>query len=308
MKQPKIAIVGSLNMDIIVSMERMPHAGETVTAQHVSYLPGGKGANQAVGCAKLGADVSMIGAVGQDVFGKQIVGKFQELGIATNRLEQLEDAPTGIASIYHTREDNCIAVVPGANALCTPDLVFAHAQAIREARLLLVQLEVPLPTVQHALELARETGITTVLNPAPARVLPSELLALADWITPNESEFALLSGGNPGSEAEWETALRDFQTAAGPAVIVTRGQAGCSYLDDSGRIRTVPAPTVQVVDTTGAGDAFNAALCCGLASGWAFDETVSFAIHAASLSVTRFGAQDGMPTMEEVRSSMETEG
>lgn len=308
MKQPKIAIIGSLNMDIIVSMERMPHAGETVSAQHVSYLPGGKGANQAVGCAKLGADVSMIGAVGQDVFGRQIVGKLQEIGISADRLAQLEEAPTGIASIYHTREDNCIAVVPGANAFCTPELVSAHAHAIRQSRLLLVQLEVPLPTVQHALALAREAGVTTVLNPAPAQALPSELLALADWITPNESEFALLSGRNPGSEAEWEAALRDVQTAAGPAVIVTRGQTGCSYLDESGRIRTVPAPSVQVVDTTGAGDAFNAALCCGLASGWAFDETVSFAIHAASLSVTRFGAQDGMPTMAEVRSSIEAKG
>lgn len=306
MKQPKIAIVGSLNMDIIVSMERMPHAGETVTAQHVSYLPGGKGANQAVGCAKLGAQVAMIGAVGQDVFGKQIVEKFQELGIATDRLAQLEDAPTGIASIYHTREDNCIAVVPGANAFCTTDLVSAHELAIREARVLLLQLEVPLPTVQHALKVAREAGVTTVLNPAPAQALPSEILALTDWITPNESEFVLLSGMNPQNEAEWETALRDYQAAAGPAAIVTRGQAGCSYLDESRRLRTVPAPRVEAVDTTGAGDAFNAALCCGLALGWAFDETVSLAIHAASFSVTRFGAQDGMPTMEEVRSIMNT--
>lgn len=300
MNPPKIVVAGSLNMDIVVSMERMPSAGETVAARSVRYLPGGKGANQSVGSARLGADVVHIGAVGDDLFGRQIAEKFRSLGMRTDALAVLPDAPTGIASIYHTPEDNCIAVVPGANASCTAAYIEEHAAAIREARLLLVQLEIPLPAVQRALEIAREAGVITVLNPAPAQPLPAEILALADWITPNESEFAVLSGKAPGSEPEWQAALQQYRAEHGPAVLVTRGAKGCSYLEPGGALRTVPAPAVEVVDTTGAGDALNAAFGFGLASGWEIDRAATFAVTAASLSVTRFGAQDGMPSYDEV--------
>ncbi|MCZ8515728.1 ribokinase [Paenibacillus filicis] len=298
--KPKITVVGSLNMDIVVTMERMPLAGETVSGRDVRYMPGGKGANQAVGCARLGAEVAHIGAVGDDVFGRQIADKFSSLGLRTEGLAVLAGEPTGIASIYHTPEDNCIAVVPGANAACTPDYVERHAEAIRAARLLLVQLEIPLPAVQRALELAREAGVVTVLNPAPAQPLSRELLSLADWVTPNETEFAALSGSAPQTETEWQAALQRYQAEHGPAVLVTRGAKGCSYLAADGTLRTVPAPVVNVVDTTGAGDALNAAFGFGLASGWSVEEAAAFAVKAASLSVTRFGAQEGMPSYDEV--------
>ncbi len=300
-KRPNIVVIGSLNMDLVVTMERMPKVGETVHGQSIHYISGGKGANQSVGCAKLGADVTMIGAVGDDLFGQQIITQLGNYGVPADRIARIKGVPTGTATILHTQQDNCIIVVPGANGECSMEMISAYEEEIRQADVLLVQLEIPLSTVHHALALARSHGITTVLNPAPAQVLPTEFLSLVDILTPNETEFELLSGNTYSSEAELEKGMMEWQKTYGNTVVVTRGEYGSSYLDPIHvKLRTIPAISVHVVDTTGAGDCFNAALCYGISSGWTLEQAVAFAGKAASLSVTKFGAQDGLPTLMEV--------
>lgn len=298
MKQVRIAIVGSLNMDLVVSMKKMPRIGETVHGDELHMIPGGKGANQAVGCAKLDAHVSLIGAVGQDSFGDELLRQIEMHGIDTGAIERIGSCSTGTATIMHTPQDNCIVIVAGANGHVTPELVTQHAALIQDADILLVQLEIPLDAVRTALEIARKAGVRTVLNPAPAMTLPRDVLQLVDFLTPNETEFELLSNETYSDEEELLLGMQRWEED-GPCLIVTRGEKGVSLLLDS-EIHTLPAPSVQVVDTTGAGDAFNAAFCVYLASGADMRTAVQRAVKAASLSVTRFGAQAGMPTMEEL--------
>lgn len=299
-KVPNIVVVGSINMDIVLTMSRMPQVGETVAGQQVHYVPGGKGANQAVGCAKLGAAAAMVGAVGSDASGDQLLHNLKECGVRTETVAVVPDTPTGTAAIFHTKEDNCIVVVPGANEKVTPEYVERHRELIQAADLLLVQLETPIPTVRRALELAREAGVCTVLNPAPIRLGLEAVLPLADVLTPNETEFALLCGQEADSDDALQDQMRKWQHTNGHRLVVTRGKAGASFLDDQGDLCTVPSWPVEVVDTTGAGDTLNAALCVGLASGRDFREALEYAVKAASLSVRKFGAQGGMPTKEEM--------
>ncbi|NOU98176.1 ribokinase [Paenibacillus sp. LMG 31456] len=299
MKHPHIVIVGSLNMDLVVTTERMPRIGETIEGQHIRYLPGGKGANQAVGCAKLEAVATMIGSVGDDVFGSQIIQQLTQYGVMTERISVIDQVPTGTATILHTAEDNCIVVVPGANAHTNEQLVAENESLIREADIVLLQLEIPTPAVKLALEIAHSNGVRTVLNPAPAKILPDEIHELIDILTPNETEFELLSQRTYANEEELTEGMRKWESLHRQTLIVTRGEHGVSYLEND-QLMTIPAIRVQVADTTGAGDAFNAALCCGLASGQSLESSIRSAVKAASLSVTKFGAQDGMPTLHEV--------
>ncbi|CAH1202010.1 Ribokinase [Paenibacillus allorhizoplanae] len=298
MKSVRIAVVGSLNMDLVVSMSRMPKIGETLQGDDLHTIPGGKGANQAVGCAKLGAQVAMIGAVGQDGFGDVLLAQMTAHGIHTEAIVRRDDCSTGTATILHTFDDNCIVIVSGANGKVTPEQVHQHAQLIQEADALLVQLEIPLPAVQAALEIAREAGVRTVLNPAPAVKLPAELLQLVDFITPNETEFELLSGATYANESELLGGMQQWEMT-GPRLLLTRGEKGVAMLV-AGSLTTIPAPLVQVVDTTGAGDACNAAFTVALAQGEEVLEAATIAVKAASLSVTRFGAQAGMPLLAEL--------
>lgn len=300
MKNPRIAVVGSLNMDLVISMNRMPVPGETVQGKALHTIPGGKGANQAAGCARLGTDTVMIGAIGQDAFGAELLENMKSMGVRTEAIAQHDTLGTGIASIYHTHEDNCIVIVPGANDACSPEWVENNRQLIEEADLLLVQLEIPLPAVERALTIAREAGVITVLNPAPAQPLSRELLEKADYLTPNETEFALLSGVSTDTDEQVEKAIIQWQQQYSNRVIVTRGKDGCSYLNDEGSLVTVPPLKVEVVDTTGAGDTLNAAFSCKLAAGNSIAEAVDYGVRASALSVTKFGAQQGLPTYEEV--------
>ncbi|WP_438445379.1 ribokinase [Gorillibacterium sp. sgz5001074] len=300
---PNIVVVGSLNMDIVVTMDRMPHKGETVHGRAVHYVPGGKGANQAAAAARLGAAVTMIGAVGDDAFGGRLTSGLQAFGVDTSYVRVMDGMETGTAHILHTAEDNCIVVVPGANGRLSPEDIRRCSGIISRADVLITQLEVPLETVREALRLAREAGVRTILNPAPAVRLPEELLKLVDVLTPNETEFAFLSGR---PVAESEEALREdlaaWQDRYGGRVVVTRGPAGSSYLEE-GELRTASSLQVEVADTTGAGDAFNGALGFCLASGKSFGEAAVFACRAGSLSVTKFGAQGGLPSLTEVRAT-----
>jgi ribokinase len=305
-RSPRIAVVGSLNLDIVVSSERMPVAGETLTGKAIHYISGGKGANQAVACARLGAHVEMIGAVGDDTFGRSMLEELEKTGVSTGNIAVIPHTPTGVASIMHTPEDNSIIIVPGANASLSAEQVERAAATIRAADVLLVQLETPLDGVEAALAIARQAGVRTILNPAPARNLTPEVLAMADYFTPNETEFAFYcdllepqASMPETAETDWQARLTRWCHHYGHTVILTRGREGASYLQ-AGQPVTLAAPIVQAVDTTGAGDCLNGALGFGLAAGWPLDQALRFAIRAASLSVTRFGAQAGMPTYQEV--------
>ncbi|UJF35295.1 ribokinase [Paenibacillus hexagrammi] len=306
--RPRIAVVGSCNMDLVVSAHRMPRQGETVMGQHIRYVPGGKGANQAVGCARLGADVSMIGAVGCDVFGQGIMHALRDEQIDLSGMLQVEAEPTGTATIIHALQDNSIIVVPGANSCCSPEQVRSFRSRIEQANVLLVQLEVPLETVEAAISIAHEKKIPTVLNPAPAATLPDTILQKVTILTPNETEFEHLTGVSveQASDETLAGVIREWELQYNHRICLTRGKFGCTYRKENVLVH-VPAPHVEVVDTTGAGDAYNAALAYAISLKWPIHRAVSFAVAAGSCSVTRFGAQKGMPNLAvamEMNSSM----
>lgn len=292
-------------MDLVVMVERMPRRGETIHGRQLHTIPGGKGANQAIGCAKLGAQVSMIGAVGSDAFGDKLIERLEACSVSTEAIVRAGDISTGTASITHTPEDNSIVIVSGANLRCSSELVDTYRDRIGSADTLLVQLEIPLASVRRALEWARRSGVRTILNPAPAVPLSRDLTQLVDFISPNETEFEILSGTTWDDEESLAQAMRQWEYEFGARVLITRGDKGCSYLEGD-ELYTISAPNVQVIDTTGAGDAFNAAFSVAVSQGMSIREAISFAVQAASFSVTRFGAQDGMPVWEEVLSITST--
>jgi len=294
---PNICVVGSLNMDLCVHTPRLPAMGETVAGGGFNASPGGKGANQAVAAAKLGAGVAMVGRVGGDIFGARLLESLRCNGVDTSHVRVTEEAPTGVAVILLHGGDNCIVVDPGANALLSPEDI--PEEAIAGSDMLVLQLETTLEAVRRAMELARQHGVAVLLNPAPAQRLPAEILALADIITPNESECALLTGlpcGSPESAARAARALREMGV---PKVVVTLGGSGVVYDVGGGPVHR-PARPVRAVDTTAAGDCFTGALAVSLAGGSDFDAAVDFAQAAAALAVTRRGAQESLPGLEEV--------
>ncbi|GGO09795.1 ribokinase [Saccharibacillus kuerlensis] len=302
---PRIVVVGSLNMDIVTESERAPEQGETLLGTAMHLLPGGKGANQAVCAARLGAQVSMIGAVGTDGFGEEMTGALKREGIDTSRVLRREGTPSGAASIWLAGGDNRIVVYPGANGslsveeLAAPECV----RLLQEADAVLIQLEIPLDAAERAASIAREGGAIVVLNPAPAAALPDALLRSASVLTPNLGELAILTGESAGGEERLHEAAQKLAAASCGAVVTTLGEAGALVLEQQGQEPKV-IPAVQagpVVDTTGAGDCFSAALAVALARGKGLPEAARYAACAAALAVTRLGAQDGMPAEADVR-------
>ncbi|MGQ4666903.1 ribokinase [Metabacillus halosaccharovorans] len=290
MKKPVITIIGSLNMDLVTVTERVPEKGETITGQSFSTFPGGKGANQAVAAARLGAEVYMLGKVGNDSFGKQLIDLLSQEDIHDEFVVVSSTKETGTASITISEQDNRIIVVPGANYEVTPEWVESRESIIAKSDLLLIQLEIPLHTVIKATEIANKYGIPVILNPAPYQKLPKKLVESVTFITPNESEFEQLLSDIPIEE-------RDKVVAK---CIVTKGEEGVDFHINHEK-QTVPAVKVEVVDTTGAGDTFNGALAVAYAKTENLEESILFAVHAASLSVMKMGAQTGMPLIEEIR-------
>ncbi|HKI32913.1 MAG TPA: ribokinase [Gemmataceae bacterium] len=298
---PHICVVGSTNIDLTFRTVRLPKPGETLAGHGFQLGYGGKGANQAVMAARLGAHVTMIGKVGRDVFGEGALRNYREQGIDTTHVLIDGERPTGVASIVvDDAARNCILVVPGANLGLTPEDVRAAASVIEGAAVLLCQLEVPIETVTEALRIARTAKVTTILNPAPAVLLPDELLGLADLCVPNESEIELLTGGQTATTvqeaaaAAWELLRRGPRT-----VIVTLGERG-ALIADATSAEHVEAPHVEAVDSSGAGDAFIGALGVFLAEGMQLREAVRQANAVAALSVTRLGTQASFPTRAEV--------
>lgn len=306
MSKPKVAVIGSLNMDIVVETQHLPQKGETLLGDRIRLIPGGKGANQAVAAARLGAATSMIGAVGTDAFGGELLAALNREGVDTGGVKRLRGASSGVASICVAEGDNSIIVVPGANDRVTPADIDLHLDKLKQADIVLLQLEIPVETVLHAARTAKSLGKKVILNPAPARELPQELYSCIDFITPNRTELGRYAGMEPAADRVppgdfLGPAMRRLMALGAAQVVTTLGAAGSAYLDEAGEVRIVEGNAVPVVDTTGAGDCFNAALATALAEGQDLEGAVRFASLASALAVTKFGAQAGMPTADEVR-------
>jgi ribokinase len=300
MKKPRIVVVGSVNTDMVVQGERIPAPGETVTGGRFVMVPGGKGANQAVAAARLGAEVILVAKVGDDVFGRQAVENFRREGIQTDFILRDPDRATGVALILVDQSgENSISVAPGTNfALGSEEVEHALAQ-VGPADAVLLQLEIPVETSRRAARLARAAGACVILDPAPAAPLDDEFLRDVDYLTPNESEAGLLAGLTVTDEATAREAAAKLLRDGPRSVIVTLGAAGALVADDR-PMRLLPAPKVQALDTTAAGDAFNGGLACALASGKPIDEAIRYAAAVGALAVTKLGAQPSLPTADEV--------
>ena len=289
-----IVVVGSLNQDLVARVPRIPVPGETVLATGHSTFAGGKGANQATAAARLGSRVAMVGRVGDDDYGHQLISGLQSDGIDTEFVTVDPEVGSGLALInVEESGENAITVSPGANGRVGGDDVAAAAEVIASARVLLLQLEVPMAALTAAVIAARGT---VVLNPAPAAALPPELLSGVDILIPNESELALLTSLPVGDSTEVVAAAESLPV---DDVVVTMGAGGAMVVKRSGTTH-VGAPSVTAVDTTGAGDAFCGALAAELARGAYLEAAARFAVRAAAGAVTRHGAQAAMPTRDEV--------
>jgi ribokinase len=296
----RIVVVGSSNTDLVVRAPTLPAAGQTVLGTSFFRAAGGKGANQAVAAARLGARVTLVARVGRDEFGEASVSNLQREGIDTSFVIMDPDAPSGVALIIVTDEgENAIAVAPGANALLEPEDVDRAAEEIESADILLLQLETPMPTVAHAVSRARDAGVPVIMNPAPATPVDVRVLRDVSVLTPNTGEaIALVGGGGSGVDAA-RLAARKLRAAGVRRVIVTLGAEG-ALLEEEEMSVVRPAHSVAVVDTTAAGDAFNGALAVALAEGASLDAAADYANRAAALSTTREGAQPSLPTRPEV--------
>ena len=286
-----VLVVGSINMDLVVNTDRFPGPGETVLGQSFCTFPGGKGANQAVAARRLGAQVSMIGCVGKDAFGQELLKTLTDEGIDTRYIATVADVATGVALITLSDSENSIVVVPGANHALTPEHLEAAEAAFRAADVVLCQLEIPMPTVEAAAALAARFGKPFLLNPAPAVPLPAALLSGTTLLTPNEHELALVFRNAPDA---WQDVLASHPQR----ILMTRGIDGAWFADPGGKLHHQPTFPVSAIDTTGAGDTFNGAL----AADWGKElaELTRLACAASALSVTRKGAQSGMPTRAEL--------
>ena len=295
-----IIVIGSSNTDMVIKSAHLPAPGETILGGEFFMNPGGKGANQAVAAAKLGGEVVFVAKVGDDIFGQEAVLGFKNEGINTDFIVVDPLNPSGVATIMvDDQGENCIAVASGANATLSPaDIDKALAQ-IDAADVLLMQLETPIPTIDYAASAGSEKWKTVILNPAPAQVLSDDLLAKLDVITPNEIEAEILTGIKVENAGDAEKAARALREKGVGTVIITLGSQGAFVVADS-FTGMVPVRKVNAVDTTAAGDTFNGALAVGMANGLPIEAAVEFANKAASVSVTRLGAQASAPRLEEL--------
>ena len=302
MSQARIIVVGSSNADMVVKTERIPVPGETVTGGQFVMAAGGKGANQAVAAARLGAKVTFVAKTGQDMFGDQAVEGYRKEGIATDLILRDPELATGVALILvDEKGENLISVASGANHALSPRDVDQAAERIRAADVVLLQLEIPMETVQHTARLAAEAGVTVILDPAPAPDGPlnGDLLRHVSCLTPNESEAQRLTGVAVDDESSARKAAEKLLATGVQNVIITLGVQG-SLVATAQQAVLVPAPVVEARDSTAAGDAFNGALGVGIARGLPIEEAVREASLVGALSVTRMGAQPSLPTADEV--------
>jgi ribokinase len=282
MNQPKITVIGSINMDLVTETDIMPVQGETVRGTNFRTVPGGKGANQAVAAARLGAEVTMVGRVGDDQFGDVLMDHLRKENIQVDHVDHVRDTPTGLANIILSEQDNRIIIIAGANGKVTKDYIEQIKAAILKSDYVLLQFEIPKETIVYSMALCHQHGIPVIVNPAPAMELDLATWEQATYITPNETERQQLFGNQSNEK-----------------LIITKGKQGVSFVE-AGKEQEVAGHPVDVVDTTGAGDTFNGALAVALAEGQALTKAVTFANAAAALSVGKIGAQGGMPTRDQV--------
>jgi ribokinase len=307
MSSQTILVVGSVNMDQVVEVPRIPRLGETLLgAGSFKLVPGGKGANQAVAIARLGGQVAMAGRVGTDPFGMRLLDALRNDGINTDLFVQEQETATGVAFIFLANSDNAIVVAAGANAHVGQDKeqYTRILSALKEAQALVLQLEIPLDTVCQLITAAHEAGVKTILNLAPAHKLPQEILHKLSVLIVNESEASLLSGQHVESIDEATNVATQLHKAGIPIVVITLGSHGAVLVADNeqGQSHAIyqPALNVEVVDTTAAGDCFVGAFTVALTEGQSHAEALRFATVASAIKVTRFGAQSGLPTRQEV--------
>lgn len=291
-QQPKVAVVGSINMDLVTRTHRFPKEGETLMGMAFQRFMGGKGANQAVAAARLGADVRMIGAVGDDGFGYEMLTNLEREGVLTDGVKTVQEVSSGMANITVSGSENTIVVVGGANAELSVADIEANEHHIAESDIVLSQLEIPMPCVIAAAKLAKKHGKPFVLNPAPAQKLPQELLELVTLLTPNAYELAI----SLGLSQDWKP--EELIGKSPCPVLMTLGSKGAVYNDANGNLYRIPSFKVDPVDSTGAGDTFNGALAAFWHEGMA--AAVRKACAAGALSVTKNGAQSGMPFNDEL--------
>ena len=303
----RLVVLGSVNADHVLRVPHFPRPGETLTGHSYQVVPGGKGANQAVAAARLGAAVSFIARIGDDAIGRQMKTGFANDGIDVSAVELDDKLPTGIAIIYVSDEgENSIGLSTEANGALDIAMVKRHEAMIAGAHTLLLQLEVPLESVFEAAKLARSHGTRVVLNPAPAQPLSADLLALVDLITPNQTEAELLTGVKVTGEASAAEASARFHQMGIADVMITLGSQGV-YCSNGQQQALIPGFRVEAVDTTAAGDTFNGALLAAELAGADFHSAVRFAHGAAALSVTRFGAQSSIPGKQEVDTFLQSQ-
>lgn len=304
----RIAVIGSSNTDMVIRVDRIPRPGETVLGGDFSLAAGGKGANQAVAAARAGGAVTFLGRVGDDRFGRQALAGFKRDGISVRHVIRDPGAPSGVALIcVDGAGQNSIAVASGANARLSPADIAACGKTIAGAGIVLMQLETPLAAVAAAARIASRAGVPVILNPAPARPLPPDLLKNVSILTPNETEAELLAGIKVAGEASARRAARSLVQKGAQAAVITLG-AGGAFIYSGEYCGRIPAFRVAAVDTTAAGDTFAGALAVGLVEGKPLPEAVRFANAAAALSVTRPGAQPSCPRRREIETFRQRKG
>ena len=287
----KVVVVGSINVDMVFTSDIRPKAGETVLGKSFSLIPGGKGANQAVAAAKLGAESIMVGCVGHDTNGDFSIDNLNSINVNTGCVDVIHNISTGVANIIVAENDNSIIVIPGANYEVNISTIDKYKDVILSADMVLLQLEIPLETVEYTLELCARNNVKVLLNPAPAVELSSSMIENATYITPNEHELKIILGKNCDTEEK----MKKYPNK----LVVTLGSKGVKYFDGK-EMKLIPSYKVEVVDTTGAGDTFCGALAAALVSGEELESAIRFANKAAAYSITKLGAQSGMPTLEQI--------
>ncbi len=295
----KIIVIGSLNMDLVVNTRYMPKIGETIIGLDFKQIPGGKGANQAVAIARLGGNVSMIGKVGNDSFGENLLDALKEDKVVSNHITKENVSSTGIALITVDEEaNNSIIVIPGANYKVTQEEVNEKLELIGEAAVMVTQLEIPIDVVRYSLKRAKEKGIYTILNPAPAQLLDDEIISNVDLLVPNETELQILSGIEIQNEEDLLAACKVLINKGVKELIVTLGDKGSVYVtkDD---YRKFDAYKIKAVDTTAAGDSFVGAIAVALTNNLEIEKVIDFASRVGALTVSKHGAQSSLPFLQE---------
>ncbi|MFZ5968582.1 MAG: ribokinase [Bacillota bacterium] len=296
----KIMVIGSLNMDLVAKVEKMPRVGETIFGSTFKQIPGGKGANQAAAGARLGGCIRMLGSVGEDGFGDVLIQSLQKDGVNIDGISRAKEAPTGTALIVvDGNGDNSIVVISGANFHITEQDIDFAMDKMESCEIVVLQLEVPLNIVRYALKKAKALGKYTILNPAPAVALDQEIIENVDLLIPNETELEILSGVGIHTEEDILQGARIMMEKGVKELIVTLGERGCVYVSDQ-TMKQYPAYKVHAVDTTAAGDSFTAAIAVGLSENKKIEEIIDFAMKVGALTVTKEGAQSSLPYRNEV--------